>query len=226
MKAELIAIDGSKKGSIELPKIFESDVRMDLIKRAYDAEQSVGGQPYGAFYLAGKLVSASGKIKHARSGYRSHYGKGISRVPRKTMNRRGARRMWVGAFAPGTRGGRPAHPPKVEKNNLQRINKKEKNKAISSAIAATAKNRILVIETKFTEMRKSKEILQLLHKITNESKSKDILFITDKEMKLSNLGIDSTTVKRLLISDLAPCYQLRKVVIWTEKAVEEIGAKK
>ena len=44
---------------------------------------------------------------------------------------------WVGAFAPGTVGGRRAHPPKSEKIWSKKINKKENAKAIRSAISAT-----------------------------------------------------------------------------------------
>ena len=45
--------------------------------------------------------------------------------------------MWVGAFAPGTVGGRRAHAPKAEKIWTIKLNDKERQKAIRSAIAAT-----------------------------------------------------------------------------------------
>jgi large subunit ribosomal protein L4e len=44
------------------------------------------------------------------------------------------------AFAPGTVGGRVAHPPEARKVIIERINKKENRLAIRSAIAATANN--------------------------------------------------------------------------------------
>ena len=78
MKAEIKTITGEKKGEADLPKQFESEIRIDLIKRAYESEQSLLLPSYGAFPLAGKLVSASGKMKHARAGYRAHYGHGIA----------------------------------------------------------------------------------------------------------------------------------------------------
>ena len=53
------------------------------------------------------------------------------------MTRRGTRFYWIGAFAPGTVGGRRAHPPKSEKDLTKKINVKERRKAIRSAIAAT-----------------------------------------------------------------------------------------
>jgi len=62
MKAELISIDGQKKGTVELPKQFENEIRLDLIKRACEAEQSTKMAVYGAFPLAGKYTSATKQI--------------------------------------------------------------------------------------------------------------------------------------------------------------------
>lgn len=59
-------------------------------------------------------------------------GHGMARVERlKTPPR-------YAAFVPFARGGRRAHPPKVEKIIWEGINKKERRLAIMSAIAATA----------------------------------------------------------------------------------------
>jgi large subunit ribosomal protein L4e len=57
-------------------------------------------------------------------------------VPRKTLSHRGSQFFWVGANAPGTVGGRKAHPPKVEKVWAWKQNTKEKRKAICSALSA------------------------------------------------------------------------------------------
>jgi large subunit ribosomal protein L4e len=61
-----------------------------------------------------------------------HAGLGISRVPR--LKERGQR----AAFAPGTVGGRSAHPPESKKNIKKKLPKKEMRLALRSAIAATA----------------------------------------------------------------------------------------
>jgi large subunit ribosomal protein L4e len=45
--------------------------------------------------------------------------------------------MWMGAFAPNTRGGRRAFAPRAGKVWAQKINDQERRKAIRSAIAAT-----------------------------------------------------------------------------------------
>ena len=135
MKLNIISASKEKKKEIDLPSQFNEEVRPDVISRAVFAIQSNKRQPYGASPEAGKRASA--EISRRRHDYRGSYGHGISRVPRKILTRRGTRMYWVGAFAPGTVGGRRAHPPKAEKNYSQKINKKERRKAIRSAIAAS-----------------------------------------------------------------------------------------
>ena len=66
MKAQVLSLDGMKEKEIELPKCFEEEVRKDIIKKAFESEISTLRTPYGSFEFAGKLVSASGKIKHRR----------------------------------------------------------------------------------------------------------------------------------------------------------------
>jgi len=128
---------------IKLPPQFSEEIREDLIKRAVLAILANSRQPYGADPEAGKKHSA--KLSRRRRTYRGAYGYGISRVPRKALLRRGSRFYWVGAFAPGTVGGRRAHPPKAEKIWDEKINKKERRKAIRSALSATM-SRDLVIK--------------------------------------------------------------------------------
>ena len=219
MKAEIITIDGQKKGSIELPKIFESEVRLDLIKRAYDSEQSKTKPSYGAFEWAGKLTSAPKQMKHARAGYKAHYGQGISRVPRKALSRRGSRFFWVGAFAPGMRGGRAAHPPKSYKNFEKNINKKEGRKAFYSAISAP---KILIVENKFEELSKTKDVQKAIRQIVPEN-IKRALIITSKEIKTKNINAEIVTAGRISVSALAPNAIPRKLVLWTESAIQMIG---
>ena len=186
MKAQVLDLEGNKEKDIELPGCFDEEIREDIIKRAFESEISNFRTPYGSFEFAGKLSSASGKLKHARRKWKTAYGKGISRVPRKIMSRRGTQFRWVGAFASGTVGGREAHPPKPYKNWERKINKKERVKAIRSAIAATADlsriisryktindknfNLPIIIDSKINDIKKTKELKQkicsLLEKIS------------------------------------------------------------
>lgn len=142
MKIDIFDIEKNKIGEIKLPLQFEEEFRPDLIKKAVLVIQSHKRQPYSASEDAGKRASA--KLSRRRRDYRGSYGFGISRVPRKILSRRGSRMNWVGAFAPGTVGGRRAHPPKKEKEWWGKINQKENKKAIRSAIAATAIREIVI----------------------------------------------------------------------------------
>ena len=183
MKADVLTISGQKKGEVELPNYFEEPLRNDLIKRAFLAWRSEQRQPYGTFPRAGKESSSSGKISHQRRAWKGHYGKGISRIPRKIITRRGSSFSWIGAFVSGTRGGREAHPPKAEKNWTKKINKKENKKALYAAIAATANIKILqnryekaananiklplVVEDKISEIKKTNEIRAIIEKLVS-----------------------------------------------------------
>src|SRR3989338_318436 len=122
MKLAILDLSKNKIGEIKMPPQFEEEIRPDLIQRDVLAIQSHKRQGYAADPLAGKRAAA--KLSRRRRKYRGSYGLGISRVPRKILSRRGTRMNWVGAFAPGTVGGRRAHPPKAEKIWWQKINRK------------------------------------------------------------------------------------------------------
>jgi len=121
MKAKVIDLSGNEVGEVELPSVFGEEFRPDLIKRAVLSAQANRFQPKGPHRRSGMHTSA-------RS-----WGtcRGVSRVPRIISGRRAAR-------VPQATGGRKAHPPKPEADKTEKINAKEKRKAIRSAIAATA----------------------------------------------------------------------------------------
>ena len=173
---KILGIEGKETGNKDLPKQFDEEIRPNLIKRAVLTIQAKNRQKYGASPEAGKRASA--ELSRRRHAYRGSYGIGISRVPRKIISRRGTRMNWVGAFAPGTVGGRRAHPPKAEKNWDKGINKKEMKKAIRSAISATIspekvkqRNHILpnnypfIIDSKFESLKKTKEVKKSLESL-------------------------------------------------------------
>jgi large subunit ribosomal protein L4e len=137
MKSFLLSVDGKNLQEIELPNFFNTEIREDIISKVFQA--SLKKQPYSPNIVAGMQHSASGKLRHARRKWKTTYGYGISRVPRKLHTRRGSRFFWVAATIASARGGRRAHPPKVVAMlKKKKINKKEKIKALLSAIAATA----------------------------------------------------------------------------------------
>ncbi|MFH1500705.1 MAG: 50S ribosomal protein L4 [archaeon] len=136
MKANILSLDGKKKSSVELPSWFNKKIREDICQKYFEATKQI--QPYGPNALAGMKYSASGKLKHRRHKWKTTYGHGISRIPRKILWRRGDHFYWVGATVASTRGGRKAHAPKPEHFKMQKkINKKEIEIAIQSALSST-----------------------------------------------------------------------------------------
>lgn len=118
-RVHVYSLDGDVVKTVDLPSVFRSDLRTDLIRRAVTAAQANRRQPYGPGRRSGMRHSVrwSGK------------GQGVSRVPR-------IRGTMIGAQAPGTVGGRRAHPPRPEKTWFQKINDQERRMARNAALAA------------------------------------------------------------------------------------------
>ncbi|MFW6383265.1 MAG: 50S ribosomal protein L4 [Nanoarchaeota archaeon] len=176
MKVPVLNKSNDEVGKIDLPEQFKEEIRADLIKRAVLAINANSRQKYGASPGAGKRHSA--KLSRRRNVYRTGYGHGISRVPRKILSRRGKQMYWVGAVAANTVKGRRAHPPKSEKNWERKINKKERRFAIRSALSA-AINKDYVVErghkvpdvfpfiadNDFEKISKTKEVVNALNNL-------------------------------------------------------------
>lgn len=173
MKLKVFDSNNKETKMVTLPSQFVEPVRPDLVKRAVLALQASRRQKYGAYSEAGKGYSAY--LSKRRHDYKSTYGIGQSRTPRKVLNRRGTRFYFVGAFAPQTVGGRRAHPAKAEKEWTQKINIKERRKAIRSALAATMDAQLVlerghklpttypfVLDTSFEAIAKTKDVLTAL----------------------------------------------------------------
>ena len=136
MKTSLLSVKGEKIKEIELPKLFSTFIREDIMKKVFEAEKKT--QPYSPNIKAGKKHSASGISRKLRHVWKSGYGHGRSRIPRKIMWRRGSQFYWIGAETSGTRGGRRAHPPKIASMlNEKKINKKELELAMKSGFASS-----------------------------------------------------------------------------------------
>jgi len=112
---------GGDAGQVVLPDVFRVPVRRDLIRRVYLSEFTASLQPKGRDPMAGKRTSARSLGAHH----------GVSRVPR-------IRNSMRAALVNMTRGGRLAHPPRVEKVIHERVNKKERILGTMSALAATS----------------------------------------------------------------------------------------
>jgi len=158
MKAQIRALDGSILHEIDLPMAFEEEYRPDLIKRAVIALQSTRFQPHGTDPYAG--------IRSSAVGWGS--GRGASHVPRIKNGARAAK-------VPQAKGGREAHPPVVEKVLIREINRKEKQKALRSAVAATVQTDLVksrghifdgevpfVMEDRFGELTRTTDVIAAL----------------------------------------------------------------
>ena len=176
MKLNILTTSGSAVGKKDMPGQFSETLRPDLIKRAVEAIQSNRRQPYGPDPRAGKKACA--QLSKRRRKYKCMYGHGISRTPRKILSKSGTQMNWVGALAPNTVGGRRAHPPKIDKVWDKKINKKERRKAIRSALTATMIKSLVVerghivpdtypflIEKKAESISKTKDASELLLKL-------------------------------------------------------------
>lgn len=120
VKVNIYSKTGAANGEVELPAIFETEFRPDVIRKAVNSAQANRRQAYGPSPLAGH------KPEHSvRSG------QGISRVPRATQGGNAV-------FSPAVVGGRRAHPPRVDKVWSEKCNKKERALARASALAAAA----------------------------------------------------------------------------------------
>ena len=170
MKAKVVATTGKDAGEIELPAVFDTPYRPEVIHKVYVNLLSHSYQKQGRYPAAGEMVSAESR----------NTGLGIARLARARGE--GFPRAGQAAEVAGVRHGRVAHPPESWKKIYKKINHKEKQLGLCSAIAATA----------------SKELVQRRgHKIGDEVKlpiivSNDIeLIAKTKDLKkaLVDLGL-------------------------------------
>ena len=158
MKAKVRTLTGEIAHEVDLPEIFNEEYRPDLIKRAVLAIQSTRFHPHGTDPYAGMRTSAESWGS----------GRGVAQVPRIKNSSRAAR-------VPQATGGRTAHPPKVTKVLVKRINRKEKQKALRSAIAASTSPDLvrgrghifdgdlpLVLEDRFEEITRTGDVIATL----------------------------------------------------------------
>lgn len=194
MKTKILDINGQAKKTIELPKFFESKIREDIVAKVLEAKKRQ--QPYSPSPVAGKQHSAKGKIVHRRHVWRSGYGRGQSRVPRKIFSQKGTRFNWAAAEVPQARGGMRAHPPKILHFQKElKINKKENKIALESALSATANKKF--IEKKYLRVN---------------NLNKEIPFVVESE--ILNLKTKSffESLKKILGDDLFSVAVVKKAI--------------
>ncbi|MHB1867325.1 MAG: 50S ribosomal protein L4 [Nitrososphaerales archaeon] len=245
---KILNLEGKEVESLNLPSVFNTPIRLDVINRVYLALQSHGRQPQGRDPLAGERTSAE-------SGH-PPTGRGISRIPR-VKGERYSKSGMAGAVA-STVHGRMPHPPRSEKVIRKEVNKKERHLALASAIAATANSDLvsrrghkfsanlpIVVSTEFeniAKVRELKKFLQILgvdkdiERASNRTKKVSTslskitrigtgpLIVVSNKSKLSGIvksmeGVSLVKSADISVLDLAPGSAPGRLTIWTKDAI-------
>ncbi|QQG48053.1 MAG: 50S ribosomal protein L4 [archaeon] len=128
MKTEVVGLDGKSSGKVDVPGIFGTQLRPDLVKRVFWLVGSHGFQPKGRDPMAGERTSAE--------THSPPTGTGRARIPKVKGERYS--RSGLAAGVASVVGGRLPHPPRSEKVIKLGVNRKERRLATDSAIAYTA----------------------------------------------------------------------------------------
>ncbi len=249
MKTSIYNISGEAKGETEVPGVFTSELRLDLMKKAFRIITLSNRRPYGSSPEAGKR----------RVGHTSGPGMGISRMPRVAGS---SRAVQLGS----TKGGRSPHSPRTSKVMKLSINKKEKVLAWKTALALSAKPEVvkarghvfseelsfpIVVEDEINNIEKTREakaFLQSLGVWEDVERAKDktkiragrgkmrgrryrtprsILIVTDspESMKAfkSMPGVEVSHSKNIALSRLAPGGEGGRLTIFTESSLKTLG---
>jgi len=251
-KVNIYGVDGSVQEKIDLPHVFHTLYRPDLIQKSFNVLHSNKRQPYGSDPFAGTRHSVHSVGK----------GQGRSRVPRLVQGN-------AAALAPCVVGGRRAHPPKVERIWKEKMNKKERLFARASALAATADKTLVstrghkfdekitlpvVIDDKFDSMKKTKDVIDVLQKLgvyedvlrsadgkhirAGKGKHRGRKYRTPKSVLIISTqnalqktsrnitGVDCTTPNNVNIEHLAPGGTAGRLTIMTTSALKALGGAK
>lgn len=163
MKVPVYSTSGSKEGELELPLVFSTPVRSDLIHKAYIHLESHGFQRQGRYPNAGMDV-----VAESNNPPTGHHAARVAR-----MRGGGGGRQGQGGGVAMVRKGRQAHPPVVEKVVYKLLNKKENRLALCSAIAATASAHLVKLRGHKSEKIESFPIV-ITDQVESISKSKEL----------------------------------------------------
>jgi len=250
-QTNVYSISGTVSKQVDVPKVFDTPYRPDVIKRAVVATASNKRQPYGPSPDAG--------IKHSVSTWGK--GRGTARVQRLKAGRKATE-------SPNNVSGRRAHPPLPERNWEKKVNKKERMLARLSAVAATGDADVvrtrghqfednisfpIIVEDEIQNISSTSEVFDILESIglgydldrakfgrkirAGKGKMRNrryrtpvsiLLVVSDKEKALflgaSNLpGVEVAEVSGLNASLLAPGGDAGRLTVFSESAMAKIG---
>ncbi|MGI0100667.1 MAG: 50S ribosomal protein L4 [Candidatus Micrarchaeaceae archaeon] len=243
MEANVLSLDGKAKGKMPVPPIFETEVKPELIRRAVIAENTLNFQPQGHYLLAGMQTSARyyGRMQSYRTG--RHMGRAIR--PRQKLG--GGSQGEVRRIPSSTKGKR-AHPHLVEKTIIERINRREYQMALASAVSATkSDNAPLVVADEIESIAKTKEMFNIFKRL-NVSKGiaekpkirkglrrsskrkqyrKSVLLVLGSNASAIKAarniaGVDACAASDIRANLLAPGGVPGRVTVWSENAIKSI----
>ncbi|MGV8085524.1 MAG: 50S ribosomal protein L4 [Candidatus Bilamarchaeum sp.] len=240
MKADVYSIEGKVVKHIELPSIFKSESRDDLIKRAVLSEESKMYQPKGSFRLAGLLTSA--RYRGRKEDFGSVKNKGIPHLPHEVLP---GGQLGKVKRVPHAVKGRRAHPPKPQKKIVELLNKKEYLKALSCALSMALDKKLvtermnsthgsLVMENGFEKLAKTKDVVkvfealklsELVEKAKKTGSKAPLIVVSSGSVTkaAANLsGVDVVRVKDLQVRHLAPGTHGGRLTIFSENAIPEL----
>ena len=179
IRTKVLGLDGKESRTIDLPTVFQTPFRYDVIHKAYVNLLSHSFQRQGRYPMAGEVVSAESR----------NTGLGIARIARAKGE--GFSRAGQAAGVAGIRQGRVAHPPQSWKNIYKKINNKEKQLALCTAIAATARKDLIerrghkvssissfpiIVSDRIEDLSKTKDLLNLLRALGLNDEMKRLEF--------------------------------------------------
>ena len=250
-QTNVYSVRGEVSGTIDVPEVFSSEYRPDVIKKAILAAAANRRQPYGPNERAG--------MRHSVSTWGK--GRGVARVQRIKAGRKATE-------SPNNVSGRRAHPPRPERIWEQKVNKKELRIARCSAIAATGSADCvrerghqfddsvsfpIVIEDEFQNVASTAEINDILDSIgvgydierakegrkirAGRGKMRNrryrtpvsvLIVVSERDAPVfkgaSNLpGVNVETVDTLNASILAPGGDAGRLTVYTRSAISKMG---
>ncbi len=243
VSAKVLNTDGSVLKSVELPSAFSERVRPDLIARAVTAESSLALQPQAHFVLAGMQTTA--RYYGAMNSYRTGRHMGMAIRPREKL---GGGAQGKVRRIPSAVTGKRAHPHMVEKRITESMNRQEYQKAIKSAIAATAQHAIIVSDH-IESIKKTKEVSKTLSKLqlgeslekgrvkekrkgirrlsSQRRYKKSILIVVGDDKGIvkaarNMAGVDVCSIQNVRANLLAPGGRPGRATVWSESALTKM----
>jgi len=216
MKVSLKDLRGKDLESLDLPSVFNTPYRPEIIKKVYVNVLSTQFKPQGRYPAAGEIVSAESR----------NTGLGIARIARARGE--GFQRAGQAAGVAGVRKGRLAHPPVSWKNTYKKINKKERHLGLCSAIAATSNREIIekrghkvgkisefpiIVSNDLEKITKTSELRKTLLSLGLEedlARSANIVRIPSGKSRLRGRKKHSALSSLIVVSKNSPVSKLRK----------------